>query len=164
MTAHFKKNDRWYEDIFNIFPRVLLERKDEHSIVRHRIAHRDARAADCRVPTEDHFSCYNYFFLQRLGTIGQAIYLRTFFPPREHIRTTAREKGLILQKRYDDICAESGGLTVHAKKSLIEREQLGAHLAQLVNVGFLSSYAIETAKSLRRLSSSPSARVPDFSP
>jgi hypothetical protein len=126
----------------------LLERKDEHS---------SSAIESCTVTLapqiieslqEDHFSCYNYFFLQRLGTIGQAIYLRTFFHFANLYEQQRGKKGLILQKRYDDICAEwLGGLTVHAKKSLIEREQLGTHLAQLVHVGFLSSYAIETAKS-----------------
>ena len=56
------------------------------------------------------------------------------------------DQRLKFEKRYDDICAEwLGGLTVHSKKSLIEREQLGRHLRQLVQAGFLASYAIETA-------------------
>ena len=50
-------------------------------------------------------------------------------------------------KRYDDICAEwLGGLAVHKFKSVIERDQLGPHLHQLVAANFLSSYSIEAAK------------------
>jgi hypothetical protein len=50
-------------------------------------------------------------------------------------------------KRYDDICAEwLGGLAVHKFKSVIERDQLGPHLHQLVDANFLSSYNLEPAK------------------
>jgi hypothetical protein len=54
---------------------------------------------------------------------------------------------LSFPKRYDDICQEwLGGLTVHEHKSVIERDQLGPHLRQLTQAGFLASYSIEPAK------------------
>src|ERR1700683_1273577 len=47
----------------------------------------------------------------------------------------------------DDICAEwLGCLAVHKFKSVIERDQLGPHLQQLVAVNFLTSYTIDAAK------------------
>jgi hypothetical protein len=53
---------------------------------------------------------------------------------------------LSFPKRYDDICQEwLGGLTVHQHKSIIE-QQLGPHLRQLAQAGFLASYTIEKAK------------------
>jgi hypothetical protein len=57
------------------------------------------------------------------------------------------QKRLTFVKRYDDICVEwLGGLAVRQYRSVIERDQLGPHLRQLVNAGFLSSYAISDAK------------------
>jgi hypothetical protein len=54
---------------------------------------------------------------------------------------------LSFPKRYDDLCAEwLGGLTVHKHRSIIERDQLGSHLRQLIQVGFLTSYHIAVAK------------------
>ncbi|MGC2461073.1 MAG: hypothetical protein WA446_08900 [Steroidobacteraceae bacterium] len=52
------------------------------------------------------------------------------------------------QKRYDDICAEwLGGLTVHVHRSVVEHNQLGPHLRQLVATRFLTRYGIEKSKS-----------------
>jgi hypothetical protein len=57
------------------------------------------------------------------------------------------KKRLAFPKRYDDICNEwLGGLKILAYKSHIIKDQLGPHLTQLIGVGFLSSYAIEKAK------------------
>jgi hypothetical protein len=54
---------------------------------------------------------------------------------------------LAFPKRYDDICTEwLGGLTVQKHQSVIERDQLGPHLRQLVHAGVLASYAITRAK------------------
>ena len=80
--------------------------------------------------------------MQQLGTIGQALYMRLFFHFANlydgHHRTR-----LSFPKRYDDLCAEwLGGLTVLQYASKIEREQLGPHLRQLVQLGFLASYTI----------------------
>jgi hypothetical protein len=53
----------------------------------------------------------------------------------------------VFQKRYDDLCSEwLGGLTVYRHRSVIERDQLGSHLTQLLEAGFLSSYDIAKAK------------------
>jgi hypothetical protein len=53
---------------------------------------------------------------------------------------------LAFPKRYGDICNEwLGGLTVLSYKSKIEREQLGPHLGQLTQAGFLASHHITSA-------------------
>jgi hypothetical protein len=63
----------------------------------------------------------------------------------------ANSQRLTFQKRYDDVCVEwLGGLTILAQKSKIVGEQLGRHLNQLVELGFLSSYAIEGARNQRK--------------
>jgi hypothetical protein len=91
---------------------------------------------------DEHFTCLNHGVMQQLGTIGQALYMRLFFHLANlydgHHRTR-----LSFPKRYDDLCAEwLGGLTVLKYVSKIESEQLGPHLRQLVQLGFLASYII----------------------
>jgi hypothetical protein len=84
--------------------------------------------------------------MQGLGTIGQALYMRLFFHFANLYdgRNGAR---LAFPKRYDDICNEwLGGLTVLRFRSKIIGEQLGTHLGQLMQSGFLASYGIEPAK------------------
>ena len=84
--------------------------------------------------------------MQQLGTIGQALYMRLFF----HFANlyTSPAQHLAFQKRYPDICAEwLGGLTVHAHRSVVEHNQLGPHLRQLVESRFLETYGIEKSKS-----------------
>lgn len=143
ITTNFKNSDgRFIEESFNIFPRVLIARK---AAVTDPI---DACIVSIAGPiiaslNDEHFTCLNHSLMRELGTIGQALYLRLFF----HFKNlydghhTGRLK---FEKRYDDICREwLGGLTVHHKKSLVEREQLGRHLRQLIQSGFLASYAIE---------------------
>ena len=84
--------------------------------------------------------------MQQLGTIGQALYMRTFFHFGNHYTGVNRNR-LSFQKRYDDVCAEwLGGLKVLKYKADIVRDQLGPHLNQLIAAGFLSSYDITKAR------------------
>jgi hypothetical protein len=50
-----------------------------------------------------------------------------------NLYTGVNSSRLTFQKRYDDICTEwLGGLAHCSHKSVIERDQLGPHLRQLV--------------------------------
>ena len=145
VLAHFKIGVRFAEHDFSIFNEVLLER---------RMSHRDPIVA-CTIVLADpiirslndrHFTCLNHALMQQLGTISQAIYMRLFFHFATHFDGHHRDR-LIFRKRYDDICAEwLGGLTVLQHKSKIVGEQLGHHLDQLVQIGFLASYTIAPAE------------------
>ena len=145
ITTQFRdKGDRWIEESFNIFPRILIARKSSPTdpIEACIVTLADPIVASLK---DEHFTCLNHGLMQKLGTIGQALYLRLFFHLK-NLHDGRHDQRLKFEKRYDDICAEwLGGLTVHSKKSLIEREQLGRHLRQLVEAGFLASYAIEKA-------------------
>ena len=146
VRAFFKTGQgKFSESRFNIFSHVLIERKNSHT---------DPIEA-CTITLakpiidslrDDHFTCLNHFLMMRLGTIGQALYMRLFF----HFANLYEEqtkKRLAFPKRYDDICNEwLGGLKILDYKSHIVKDQLGSHLQQLIEVGFLSSYAIEKAK------------------
>jgi hypothetical protein len=75
------------------------------------------------------------------------LYMRLFFHFANLFDGHHKDR-LSFPKRYDDICREwLGGLTVHAYPSLIERDQLGPHLRELVRHGFLTSYSITKARS-----------------
>ena len=145
ITTNFKdKAGRFLEESFNIFPRVLIARK---SAATDPIEACIVTLADPIIASlkDEHFTCLNHSLMRELGTIGQALYLRLFFHFK-NLYDGHHASRLKFEKRYDDICAEwLGGLTVHSKKSLIEREQLGRHLRDLVQAGFLASYAIEKA-------------------
>ena len=146
IRAFFKTGQgKFSESRFNIFSHVLIERKNSHT---------DPIEA-CTITLakpiidslrDDHFTCLNHFLMMRLGTIGQALYMRLFF----HFANLYEEqtkKRLAFPKRYDDICNEwLGGLKILDYKSHIVKDQLGTHLDQLVAVEFLSSYTIEKAK------------------
>ena len=145
VLAHFRMGDRYVEHDFSIFNEVLLER---------RASHRDPIVA-CTIVLADpiikslndrHFTCLNHALMQQLGTIGHALYMRLFFHFATHYDGHHRDR-LVFKKRYDDICAEwLGGLTVLKHKSKIIGEQLGSHLDQLVQVGFLASYDLAPAE------------------
>ncbi len=146
VTAFFKdRSGRFIEESFNIFPRILLARR-EHAIdpiEECTIALADPIVSSLR---DDHFTCLNHAFMRELGTIGQALYMRLFFHFANHY-DGHHDKRLKFEKRYDDVCAEwLGGLTVLKHKSKIIAEQLGSHLDQLQKGEFLSSYTIEPAK------------------
>ena len=83
--------------------------------------------------------------MAELGTIGQALYMRLFFHFANLYMDNPRKRPTF-KKRYEDICTEwLGGLTIHHKPSVIERDQLGPHLRKLREVGFLASYGIAAA-------------------
>ncbi len=144
LIAHFKINARHVERDFSIFNEVMIERRDSHhdpivacTVV---LAEPIVQALE-----DEHFTCLNYKLMRSLSTIGQATYMRLFFHFANLYDGRNRNR-LAFAKRYDDICVEwLGGLVVAQHKSKIE-ERLGSHLAQLVQVGFLSSYSIEKAK------------------
>lgn len=146
IKTHFKKGDgRFIEHSFNIFPQLWIERREFASDP---IEACTVTLAEPIVQSlqDEHFVCLNHALMQKLGTIGQAMYMRLFFHfANLYARPTQH---LVFQKRYEDICAQwLGGLTVRPYASLIERNQLGPHLRQLVATGFLSSYSIEPSKS-----------------
>jgi len=146
IKTHFKKTGgRYVEHSFNIFPQILIERREFESDP---IEACTVMLAEPIIQSlqEDHFVCLNHALMQQLGTIGQALYMRLFF----HFANlyTSPAQHLAFQKRYDDICAEwLGGLTVHAHRSVVEHNQLGPHLRQLVASRFLAAYGIEKSKS-----------------
>lgn len=147
VKTHFKnRSGKFVEHSFNIFPEILIERREFAS---------DPIEA-CTVTLagpiitsldDEHFTCLNHVLMQQLGTIGQAIYMRLFFH-FANLYDGSNGSSLAFPKRYDDICREwLGGLTILRHKSKIIGEQLGRHLDQLVQTHFLSAYGIAHAKS-----------------
>jgi hypothetical protein len=146
ITTHFKgRGNRLIEHSFNIFPEIWIERRE--------FASDPIEACTITLATpiveslqDEHFTCLNHALMIRLGTIGQALYMRLFFH-LANLYDGANRQRLVFQKRYDDICVEwLGGLTILEHRSKIVGEQLGQHLDQLVQGGFLASYGIESAK------------------
>jgi hypothetical protein len=145
VLAHFKTADRFIEHDFSIFNEVLIERRNE----------RRGPIVACTVTLADpiivalqnnHFTCLNYVLLGNLGTIGQALYMHLFYNFAITYDGHHKQR-LTFRKQYANICAEwLGGLTVHQQKSVVEHNQLGSHLRQLVHAGFLASYGIEKAE------------------
>jgi hypothetical protein len=148
VRANFKQPDgRFVEHLFAIFPEILIERREFASDPIEACTVTLAEPI-VRSLQEEHFTCLNHALIWQLGTIGQALYMRCFFHFANHYTGVNRSR-LTFQKRYDDICGEwLGGLSVCAHKSMIERDQLGPHLRQLVTMGFLSSYEIAKVKTL----------------
>lgn len=147
IKAHFRnKGGRHTERSFNIFPEILIERREFLSdpIEACTITLAEPIIASLQ---DEHFTCLNHALMTRLGTIGQALYIRLFFHFANLFDGKNRSR-LALPKRYDDLCNEwLGGLTVLRHRSKIVGEQLGPHLDQLVAEGVLASYAITKAKS-----------------
>ena len=145
ITTHFKEEGgRFVEHSFNIFPQVWIERREFESdpIEACTVTLAEPIVRSLR---DDHFVCLNHALMTQLGTIGQALYMRLFFHFANLYTNPAQP--LAFQKRYDDICAEwLGGLRVHPQRSIVEHNQLGPHLRQLVAAGFLASYDIAKAK------------------
>jgi hypothetical protein len=136
---------KFVEQSFSVLPEILIERREFPSDPIEACTVTLAEPI-VRSMQEDHFTCLNHSLMQQLGTIGQALYMRCFFHFANHY-TGVNRSHLMFLKRYDDICSEwLGGLSVCPHKSLIERDQLGPHLRQLVSSGFLSSYDIGKAK------------------
>ena len=145
IRTHFKKADgRHVEHSFNIFPEILIERREFASDP---IEACTITLAEPIVQSlaADHFTCLNFALMQELGTIGQALYMRAFFH-FANLYDGRRRSQLAFQKRYDDICAEwLGGLAVAKHQSKI-KERLSPHLDELVRHGFLAGYRITKAK------------------
>lgn len=142
IKAHFRnKADRFVEQSFNIFPEILFERREFLSdpIEACTITLAEPIIASLQ---DEHFTCLNHGLMTRLGTIGQALYMRSFFH-FANLYDGRNKAKLSFKKRYDDICSEwLGGLTVLRHRSKIVGEQLGPHLDKLVAEGVLSSYAV----------------------
>ncbi|MBM3552619.1 MAG: hypothetical protein FJX45_12845 [Alphaproteobacteria bacterium] len=142
IKAHFRnKADRFIEQSFNIFPEILFERREFLSdpIEACTITLAEPIIASLQ---DEHFTCLNHGLMTRLGTIGQALYMRSFFH-FANLYDGRNKAKLSFKKRYDDICSEwLGGLTVLRHRSKIVGEQLGPHLDKLVAEGVLSSYAV----------------------
>jgi hypothetical protein len=147
VTAHFKSdNGRLVEHSFNIFPEILIERREFASDP---IETCSVTLAEPIVASlaDAHFTCLNHDLMTRLSTIAQALYMRLFFQ-FAIMHAGSRRAHLKFQKRYDDVCLEwLGGLTVLRHPSKILREQLGTHLQQLADEGFLTSFELRDARS-----------------
>src|SRR5665213_1102343 len=147
VRSSFRTRDgKWAEHSFSIFPEIYLERAERATDPIEKCTVTLARPIIASLE-DDHFTCLNHTLMQELGTIGQALYMRLFFH-FANLFDGHHKSRLTFPKRYDDICREwLGGLKVHAHRSLVERDQLGPHLRELVRQGFLASYAITKAKS-----------------
>ena len=145
VRTRFKSTDRLMEHSFNIFPEIYLERREYATDPIEACTVTLARPIMNSLQ-DGHFTCLNHTLMQQLGTIGQAFYMRLFFH-FANLYDGHHQKRVLFAKRYDDICAEwLGGLAVRPYQSIIERDQLGPHLRQLVKAGFLASYTLAPAK------------------
>jgi len=143
-TSFKTEKGRLAEHSFNVFPEVYLERAEHPTDPIETCVVTIARPVIASLQ-DDHFTCLNFTLMRDLGTIGQALYARLFFHFANLFDGHHRAR-LRFQKRYSDVCVEwLGGLKVLPYRSMIEREQLGTHLRQLVRVGFLASYSIREA-------------------
>ena len=145
VRTRFKSADRFVEHSFNIFPEVYIERREHATDPVEACTVTLARPILASLQ-DGHFTCLNHTVMQELGTIGQALYMRLFFH-FANLYDGHHKKRLTFIKRYDDICVEwLGGLSIRQYQSVIERDQLGPHLRQLVRAGFLASYQLAQAK------------------
>jgi len=145
VQTRFKSSDKFVEHSFNIFPEIYLERREHATDPIEACTVTLARPIMSSLQ-DGHFTCLNHGLMQQLGTIGQAFYMRLFFHFTNHYDGHHRKR-VTFAKRYDDICVEwLGGLAVRPYQSIIERDQLGPHLRQLVKAEFLASYTITEAK------------------
>jgi hypothetical protein len=145
VLAHFKREERFIEHDFSIFNEVMIERR---ASITDPIVACTVVIADPIIQSlnDKHFTCLNHALVQELSSIAGAFYIRLF----HHFASAYDGKHpdrVSFKKRYDDICFEwLGGLTVLKYRSDIIRDQLGTHLDQLVQVGFLKSYAVTPAE------------------
>jgi hypothetical protein len=145
VLAHFKQEDRLVEHDFSIFNEVLIERRASPAdpIVACTIVIADPIIQSLN---DKHFTCLNHALMQNLSTIASALYMRLFYHFATHYDGHHIDR-VVFKKRYDDICAEwLGGITVLKHRSKIVGEQLGTHLEQLIELGFLRSYTITPAE------------------
>lgn len=147
IKTHFRnKAGRFVEHSFNIFPEVLIERRE---FLSDPIEACTITLAEPIIGSlqDEHFTCLNHGLMTRLGTIGQALYMRTFFH-FANLYDGRNKSKLSFKKRYEDLCSEwLGGLTVLRHRSKIVGEQLGPHLDQLVEEGILASYTVAKSAS-----------------
>ncbi|WP_294538194.1 replication initiator protein A [uncultured Rhodoblastus sp.] len=146
VKTHFKTaGGAFAEHSFSVFPEILIERREFASDPIEACTITLAQPIISSL-VDEHFTCLNHSMMQDFGTIGQALYMRTFFH-FANLYNGVNGSQLSLQKRYDDICRDwLGGLSVHRQKSTIVRNQLGPHLDKLVAAGFLASFDLEKAK------------------
>lgn len=140
-----KERNQWIEHTFNIFPEITIARRDERSPTVEGCTVLLARPIVASLK-DNHFICLNHFLMAELGSIGQALYMRLFYH-FANLYDGHHKDRLRFEKRYDDICAEwLGGLKVLRYRSDILKDQLGTHLKQLEQVGFLASWQLEKAQ------------------
>ncbi|MFI4960302.1 MAG: replication initiator protein A, partial [Hyphomicrobiales bacterium] len=145
IITHFKGTDRFVEHDFSLFNEVMIQRRESSTdpIVACSVTLADPIVTSLQ---DGHFTCLNHFLMQRFSTISQALYMRLFFH-FSNLYDGHHKKFLSFPKRYDNICNEwLGGLTIQKHRSIIERDQLGPHLRQLVQAAVLTSYTIVPAK------------------
>lgn len=139
------ERNQWIEHTFDIFPEITIARRDEHSATVEECSVLLARPIVASLK-DNHFTCLNHFLMARLGSIGQALYIRLFYH-FANLYDGHHKDRLRFEKRYDDLCAEwLGGLKVLRYHSDILKDQLGVHLKQLEQVGFLASWQLEKAQ------------------
>ena len=68
---------RFVEHSFNVFPRDLIDAANSPPTRSRRARSRSPSRS--LHPCDEHFTCLNHFLMMRLGTIGQALYMRLFF-------------------------------------------------------------------------------------
>src|SRR6202042_1262957 len=98
VKTHFKhRGGKFVEHSFVIFPEILIERRELPSDP---IQARTITLPEpiVRSLQEEHFPCLNPALMQQLGTIGQALYMRTFFH-FANLYTGANGTRLAFQKR-----------------------------------------------------------------
>ena len=72
------ENKKFYEVNFSLFNSVLFERRNSQNDPIEGITIEIAKPIITSL-RDKHFTCLNFFLLQRLSTIGQAVYMRLFF-------------------------------------------------------------------------------------
>ena len=146
VRTHFKQTGgRFVEHSFAIFPEILIERRelpsDPIEACTITLAEPIVRSSRTNIsPASITRSCSSWGRSGKPSTCGCFFHFANLY-------TGVNRTRLVFQKRYDDVCTEwLGGLTIYHHRSLIVRDQLGSHLTQLVDAGFLSSYDIDKAK------------------
>ena len=145
VRTRFKSAERFIEHSFNIFPEIYLERREHATDPIEACTVTLARPIMASLQ-DGHFTCLNHALMQQLGTIGQALYMRLFFhfanlyDGHHQKRADVRQA---LRRHLRRMARRPHGSPYH---SLIERDQLGPHLRELVAAQFLASYSFAAAK------------------
>ena len=90
-----ERSKLWHEHSFNIFPEIIISRRDEHSPVIEAcvVALAEPVLASLR---DSHFTCLNFALMNELGTIGQALYMRLFFHFANLYEEVGRQQNMAL--------------------------------------------------------------------